>query len=340
MQDVADPRREGAHRSRAVEAVPLGRTALRVSRLGLGTAPLGGLFTAVGDATAVDTVERAWELGLRWFDTAPLYGSGLAETRLGAALRGKPRNDYVLATKVGRRLVPGGGEGQEFWGESSPGLGPVFDYSYEGTRRSLEESLHRLGVDRVDALHIHDPDAFYREALDGAYRALADLRADGVIGAVSAGMNQSAMLADFARDADFDCFLLAGRYTLLDQSGLTDLLPLCVERGIAVIAGGVFNSGLLADPAPGARFDYLPADDGTLARALAIRQVCERHGVPIAAAALQFPLGHPAVASVVVGARTPQEIATDVALFDLEIPPDLWTDLKRRDLLPEEAPTP
>lgn len=324
---------------RATDRVPLGRTSLQLTRLGLGTAPLGGLYTAVGDERAVATVDRAWELGLRWFDTAPLYGSGLAERRLGAALRERPRNDFVLATKVGRLLVPGGRDRQEFWGESS-GLDPVFDFSYDATLRSIADSLDRLGLARVDVLHIHDPDEHPQEALEGTYRALADLRRDGVIGAVSAGMNQSAVLTEFARAADFDCFLLAGRYTLLDQSGLADLLPVCAERGIAVIAGGVFNSGLLADPRPGAAYDYAPADAAHLAKALALQDVCERHGVPLAAAALQFPLGHPAVATVVVGARSPEEIAANVALFEHDIPAGLWADLKSAGLLPEEVPTP
>jgi aryl-alcohol dehydrogenase-like predicted oxidoreductase len=325
--------------SRAAERVPLGRTSLAVTRLGLGAAPLGGLYAAVGDDLAAATVERAWRLGLRWFDTAPLYGGGLSERRLGSVLRAKPRAEYVLATKVGRLLVPADTDGQEIWGESTA-LAPVFDYSYAATRHSLTESLERLGLERVDVLHIHDPDQHYQQALDGAYRALADLRSAGVIGAVGAGMNQSAMLADFARAADFDCFLLAGRYTLLDQSGLADLLPLCAERGIAVIAGGVLNSGLLADPVPGARFDYRPAPPSQLAKAIAMREVCDRYGIPLAAAALQFPLGHPAVATVLVGARSPHEIAEDVALFDLEIPGALWADLKRTGLLPQEVPTP
>lgn len=324
---------------RSTDRVMLGRTGLLVTRLGLGTAPLGGLFAAVGDEQAVATVDRAWELGLRWFDTAPLYGSGLAERRLGRALRGRARDDYVIATKVGRLLVPGGQEGQEFWGESVD-LGPVFDFSAPAVRRSVGESLDRLGLDRVDVLHVHDPDAHAGQALAGALPELLRLRAEGSVGAVGVGMNQAPLLAEFVRTADVDCVLLAGRYTLLDQSALADLLPLCAERGVAVVAGGVFNSGLLADPRPGARFDYLPADAGMLARSLALREVCDRHGVPLAAAAMQFPLGHPAVATVLVGARAPDEVAADVELFDLEIPGALWADLKRRGLLAEEVPTP
>jgi D-threo-aldose 1-dehydrogenase len=248
----------------------------------------------------------------------------------------------VLATKVGRLLRPSGSGrsgGQDFWGEGT-GLDPVFDFSATATRRSLEESLERLGLGRVDVLHVHDPDEHHREAVEGALPELVRMRAEGTIGAVSAGMNQAPLLAALVREVDLDCVLLAGRYTLLDQSGLGELLPACVERGVAVLAGGVFNSGLLADPRPGARFDYRPADAATLARALALQEVCARHGVPLAAAALQFPLGHPAVATVVVGARSPAEIAADVDLFDLEIPGALWADLKRSGLLPEEVPTP
>jgi aryl-alcohol dehydrogenase-like predicted oxidoreductase len=323
----------------AAEQVPLGRARLQVTRLGLGAAPLGGLYSAVGDERAVATVDRAWELGLRWFDTAPLYGSGLSERRLGRALRGRARDDYVLATKVGRLLVPGGADGQEIWGEAAD-LAPTFDFSAPAARRSLAESLDRLGLDRVDVLHVHDPDAHAAQALAGALPELLRLRAEGSISAVGVGMNQTSVLAELVRAADVDCVLLAGRYTLLDQSGLGELLPLCASRGVAVIAGGVFNSGLLADPRPGARFDYRPADADRLAPALALQEACDRHGVPLAAAALQFPLGHPAVATVVAGARSPEEMATDVELFDLEIPGALWADLKRRGLMAEDVPTP
>ncbi|BCJ34507.1 oxidoreductase [Actinocatenispora thailandica] len=325
--------------------IRLGRTNLQVTRLGLGTAPLGGLYDAVGDEAAVDTVRRAWQLGLRLFDTAPLYGAGLAERRLGAGLAGLDRDRYVLATKVGRVLVARGSTagadpaGQDIYVEDS-GLTPVFDFSYDATLRSLDDSLRRLGVDRIDIAHIHDPDEHYAAALDGAYRALHELREQGVIGAVSAGMNQSAMLADFARDGDFDCFLLAGRYTLLDTGGLADLLPVAAAKGIAIIAGGVYNSGLLADPRPGATFDYAPASDELVARARRIGAVCARHGVPLPAAAIQFPFGHPAVASVAIGARSVVEIEENAAMFTHPIPSALWSELKAEKLLEEGVPTP
>lgn len=326
--------------------IRLGRTNLQVTRLGLGTAPLGGLYDAVGDDAAVDTVRRAWQLGLRLFDTAPLYGAGLAERRLGAGLAGLARDQYVLATKVGRVLVPrgtaagpAGSAGQDIYVEDS-GLTPVFDFSYDATLRSIDDSLRRLGVDRIDIAHIHDPDDHYAAALNGAYRALHELREQGVIGAVSAGMNQSAMLTDFARDGDFDCFLLAGRYSLLDQGGLADLLPVAAEKGIAIIAGGVYNSGLLADPRPGATFDYAPASDELVTRARRIGAVCARHGVPLAGAAIQFPFGHPAVASVAIGARSVAEIEENAAMFTHPIPSALWSELKAEKLLHEGVPTP
>jgi D-threo-aldose 1-dehydrogenase len=324
----------------AGERVRLGRTSLTVTRLGLGTAPLGGLYRETPEKEAHAVVERAYELGLRFFDTAPLYGMGLAEQRLGEQLRRRPRDDFVLGTKVGR-LLRGGAQAdptQAFRG--APPLNPVFDFSYEGVLRSLDESLSRLGLDRVDIVHIHDPDQHHDEALNGAYRALDRLRSQGMVSAVGAGMNQSQMLARFAREADFDCFLLAGRYTLLDQGGLLELLPTCQERGIAVIAGGVFNSGILAAPQAGAMYDYAVADPVLVQRAQRIDQACARWDVPLKAAAVQFPLGHPAVASVLVGCRSVSELDEDVRMFEHPIPQGLWQELKADGLLPETAPVP
>jgi D-threo-aldose 1-dehydrogenase len=322
------------------ERVALGTSGLRVTRLGLGTAPLGGLYRALGDDEAAGTVARALELGLRFFDTAPQYGHGLAEMRLGRGLRDVAREDIVVATKVGRLLrdVPYTDSVRYYHG--TPDVNPVFDFSEEGVRRSVAESLERLGLDRVDILHIHDPDEHGDEALEGAFKALDAMRAEGAIGAVGAGMNQTGMLVRFAREADFDCFLLAGRYTLLDQEGLAELLPLCAERGIAIIAGGIYNSGLLADPKPGAPYNYVPADETRLARALALEAVCRRHGVPLRAAAIQFPLAHAAVSCVVTGARTAAEIADNEQMLRFDIPPDLWQELRALALLPENAPTP
>jgi D-threo-aldose 1-dehydrogenase len=281
-------------------------------------------------------VDAAYEQGLRLFDTAPLYGSGLSEQRLGAVLRGKPRDEFLLSTKVGRLLRPNGpSEPTMFSG--APALRPVFDFGYEATLRSLEESLTRLGLDRVDVVFIHDPDNHFEQALTGAYPALERLRSEHAIGAIGVGMNQAQLLARFAREGDFDCFLLAGRYTLLDTSGLDELLPLCAERGISVVAGGVFNSGVLAS---GSTYDYKPAEREILERAGRLREVCARWDVPLEAAAIQFPLGHPAVACVVVGCRSPAEVEEDVRLFELEIPAGLWGGLKAEQLLPKAAPTP
>lgn len=316
-----------------------------MTRLGLGTAPLGNLFKEVSDTDAAQTVRFAWDSGLRLFDTAPNYGYGLAERRVGALLRERPRDEFVLATKVGRLLRadaphdPWRDTDDPLYKYESP-VGQVPDYSYDGTMRSVEESLARLGLDRVDILHIHDPDDHAQEALKGAYAALAELRSQGVIRAVSVGMNQSALLAWFAREADFDCFLLANRYTLLDQTALADALPACVERGIGVIIGGVYNSGLLANPVPEATYDYVRADDGHVARALRLQDVCGRYGVPLKAAAIQFPLAYPAVATVLTGVRSAAELAENQDMMRYPVPADLWAELQSEGFLPAEAPLP
>ncbi|WP_306204347.1 aldo/keto reductase [Actinoplanes sp. RD1] len=313
------------------ERVRLGRTEVTVTRLGLGLAPLGGLYAAVGEEQAAATVERAWELGIRFFDVAPLYGNGLAERRAGPVLAGKPRAEFAFSTKVGRLLRPGGG-GEDIWAEAT-GETPVFDFSAAGVLTSYRESLARLGLDRADVLHLHDPDEHWAQASGEGLRALAGLRAEGRIGAVSAGMNQAPMLADFVRTGLVDCVLLAGRFTLLDQSGAEELLPLCAERGVSVVAAGVFNSGLLADPRPGATYNYAPAGPELVERALALRTTCERHGVPLRAAAIQFPLTHPAVASVLVGARSPEEVADAVRMASVPVPEALWKDLRSAGLI-------
>ncbi|TMG13728.1 MAG: aldo/keto reductase [Chloroflexi bacterium] len=321
------------------ERVKLGPTSLQVTRLGFGTAPLGGLFQALADDEAHRVVEAAWSAGIRFFDTAPQYGNGLAEQRLGTVLGAKPRDQFVLATKVGRLLRAGAPPQSETFPDAPP-LNPVFDFSYDGVMRSVEESVARLGIERIDILHIHDPDDHFAEALSEAYPALDRLRAEGTITAVGAGMNQAEMLARFAREANFDCFLLAGRYTLLDQVGLKELLPLCAERGIAIIAGGVFNSGILADPTPGTHYNYKAAPDELVQRAGRIKAVCERHGVSQKAAAIQFPLGHPAVQTVLTGCRSVDELNENVEAFQAPIPPAAWDELKADGLLVADAPVP
>ena len=311
------------------DTAALGRSGVEVTRLALGCAPLGGLYSAVDEATARATVDAAWQAGLRFFDTAPLYGFGLSERRVGAALR--EREGFVLSTKVGRVLEPltgaPGPDAATF--PAAPPLDPRFDYSRDGVLRSFEESVRRLGVERVDVMLIHDPDDHMDTALGEAYPALEELRGEGVVRAIGAGMNQAPALARFVRETDIDCVLLAGRYTLLDRSAAADLLAACVERGVAVIAGGVLNSGILAAPRPGATYDYAPAPRELLERARAIEATCERHGIPLPAAALQFPLRHPAVAAVLVGARSPAEITEDARLFELPIPEELWDELAR-----------
>ncbi len=329
--------------------VPFGRTALTVTRLGLGSAPLGGLFEPVADETAHAVVERAYDLGLRMFDTAPLYGYGMAERRVGHILSQKPRDELVLSTKVGRLIrrreeigdaVDATGRGQFF---GVPPLVPIFDYSPDAIVRSFEESLERLGMDRVDALLIHDPDQFLDQALAEALPALLELRRRGTIGAVGSGMNYAEPLARFAREGDFDCFLVAGRYTLLDQAALAELLPICEQKNIAIVIGGVFNSGILVNldrDSALQTFDYKPAQRQWLEKARRIKAVCDRHDVPLPATALQFPLAHPAVATVVTGARSVAELEENVRLMQHPIPGQLWRDLKSEGLLPAEAPVP
>ncbi len=305
----------------------LGRRGPEVTRLGLGTAPLGNLFSIVTDADADATIDAAWDAGLRFFDTAPLYGHGLAERRLGRALRTRPRDEFVVATKVGRLLRPSSGAPTPAIFTDVPDVEPVFAYSRDDTLRSIEESLERLGLDRVDVVHVHDPDDHEADAMTGAFPALIELREQGVIGAVGAGMNQWEMLDRFVQRVDLDCVLLAGRYTLLDRSGAEVLLPHCAERNVGVVIGGVFNSGLLADPDANDTYDYVPASESLRARARHLQEIAHSGGVTLRAAALQFALAHPAVTSVVVGARTAQEVHDDVEDAGVAIPPSLRAQL-------------
>jgi D-threo-aldose 1-dehydrogenase len=335
------------------ERVVLGRTGLRVSRLAFGSATIGGLFRPVEEHDAIDTCRHALGMGIRYFDVAPVYGYGNSERRLGAALATVPRDSFVLSTKVGRLLVDREAstagldvdhqrvDGQDdYFYRDTPPVRPVFDYSRDGVLRSLEASLERLGLDRVDIVYIHDPDDHWPQAIGEAYPALEQLRSEGVVRAIGVGMNQVSMLERFAAEGVFDVFLLANRYTLLDQEALPGLLPTCRERGIAVMLGGVFNSGILAEPRPGARFGYLPADPALLARAQHLRTVCERHGIPLRAAAVQFALAHPAVSSVVAGVRTADQLDEYPDLMRMVIPADLWAELKVEGLLPDDAPVP
>ena len=330
----------------ATNRVPLGQTGLDLTQLGLGTAPLGNLLAELPEDQAEATFGAAIDAGIRYFDTAPFYGYGLAEERLGRALKGLAREDVVVSTKVGRLIRDGARSGAEVYdgGKSFylayPERCVVRDYSYDGVMRSLEESLARLQMDYVDILHIHDPDDHFEAAVYEAYPALAKLRDEGVIKGVSAGMNQWEMLSRFMDYGRYDAFLLAGRYTLLDHTGLPDFLPKCVTHGTEIIAGGVYNSGLLADPRPGTTFNYVPVEQPVLERALKIKALCGAHGVNLKAAAIQFPLAHPAVTSILTGVRSAAEFDENLALFQTPIPDALWLDLKGQGLIPEAAPVP
>jgi D-threo-aldose 1-dehydrogenase len=322
---------------------------------GLGGAPLGNLFARIGDAEATTLVHHAHSRGVRYFDTAPHYGNGLSEHRIGAALREVPRDAYVLSTKVGRLLAPDRSAPRDQHGYVDvPPFVQRWDYSRDGTLRSIEDSLQRLGVARIDYVFIHDVarDAHgddqprrFREAIDGAVPALARLKAEGAIAGYGLGVNDWRVCVDALGHADLDVLLLAGRYTLLDQSALAALLPVCVKRGTRVVVGGPFNSGILATgtrPPDGrtVRFDYAPATPEVIARAEALEAVCAAHGVPLKAAALQFPRAHPAVACVVAGARSIAEFDENLALANQPIPSGFWSELRSRRLIAEGAPVP
>ncbi len=319
-----------------LESAQLGPSSVLVTRLELGCAAIGGLYAPVREEDALDALQAAWDSGIRAYDTAPVYGAGLSERRVGAFLRTQSREAFTLTTKVGRLLVPR--TDQVAGAAWSDDLEAVFDFSAAGVHRSLEESLIRLGLERVDVALIHDPDEHYREALEGAYPALHHLRASGVVGAIGAGMNQTAMLERFVRETDIDCVLVAGRYSLLDDRAAASLLPICAERGVGVIIGGVFNSGILAEAGVGSYFDYKPASPQLLDRARRLREMTTPYGVPLPAAALQYPLRDPRVTTVAVGARSRAEVLDDVAYFTTPIPDALWSDLERSGLLGWEAP--
>ncbi len=329
---------------------PLGKSELNVTVLGFGGAPLGDFYARLPEEQALATVAAAYDCGVRLFDTAPLYGNGLSEHRFGHVLRRLP-HDFVLCTKVGRYLRPEAPERIERSGfVGGLNMRFVFDYSYDGAMRAVEQSFQRLGVERIDVLHIHDVDVWthgdayeqrFREAIEGAYRALHELRTQGVVGAIGVGVNETAPLLRFAAHGDFDCFMLAGRYTLLEHTALDDLLPLCAAKGIGILTAGPYNSGILASGAvAGAKYNYRDAPPEIMQRVARIEAVCRRHAVPLPAAALQFPLGHKSVAAMVPGAVKPAEVERNVALISHPIPADFWAELKHEGLLPAHAPTP
>jgi D-threo-aldose 1-dehydrogenase len=330
----------------------LGRTGLDVTVLGFGAAPLGDIYEVLDDATAIATVEAAAAAGITLFDAAPLYGQGSAEHRVGTALRRRPPGSFVMSTKVGRLLTPAP-EGRTKTTRYVGGLSfnVVHDYSYDGAMRSHEQSLHRLGLPKVDILLIHDADAWshgpeegpkrYREAMSGAYKALEKLRAEKVVKGIGIGVNDPVYAARYLREGDFDCLLLAGRYTLLEQPALQEVLPIAQQKGVGVMLGGVFNSGILATGAiPGAKYNYTPAPPEILDRVRRIERVCADHGVPLPVAAMHFSLAGPAVSSLVLGAVTPDEVKRNVAAISAAVPAGLWADLKTAGLLERSAPTP
>lgn len=313
-----------------------------ITRLGFGVATQGGLFHAVSELEAREVFQAAWEAGIRYFDTAPWYGFGSSEQRIGAFLQGK--DGFRLSSKVGRllsanypvhptQLQPDGKK----WFDSPSQMNVAYDFTYDGTMRSLEATLARTKLSKLDIALIHDPDAVdatVQDVLSGSAKALFELRDQGVIGAVGAGMNQWQMPLEFAQAAPFDVFLLAGRYTLLEQESLP-FMNYCAQHSIGVVIGGVYNSGLLANPSPNAMYNYVPVPKALLTRALALKSICERHGVPLKAAALQFPYRHAAVASVLIAARNLGQLEDSLKNFETSIPPELWQDFIQAGLLEE-----
>jgi D-threo-aldose 1-dehydrogenase len=329
-------------------------SAISFTELGFGSAPLGNLYSAVTEVAAQDTLNAAWKLGLRYFDTAPLYGLGLSETRLNHFFRDKKRKDYVLSTKIGRRLEVCAPEQRTGIGKffNTPNRREVFDYSYDGVMRSLEASLERLGVDSIDIVYAHDVDVFthgseakrdghFKTLMEGGYKALHHLREQKVIKAFGAGVNEWQICERLVKAGEFDLFLLAGRYTLLEQEALNSFLPLCEERGIGIVLGGPYNSGILATgPKPGAFYNYDPAPKQILERVRRIETLCKRHKVKLPEAALRFPLHHPSVVSVIPGAVSPKQVEMNVTTLSAKIPKALWRDLKEQGLMDVRAATP
>ncbi|MGW3109297.1 aldo/keto reductase [Streptomyces sp. NPDC001100] len=318
------------------------RTPVEVTELGFGASVIGNLYRVTDAHVASAALDAAWDAGIRYYDTAPHYGLGLSEHRLGAALRDRPRDQYVISSKVGRLLVPNdhptGVDTEGFVVRDD--LRRHWDFSRDGVLRSLEDTLERTGLDRLDIVYLHDPDDHWQQAADHAMPALAELRAQGVIGAIGAGMNQSALLTRFLRETAADLVMLAGRYTLLDQSALDDVLPTAQEHGKAIVAVGVFNSGLLSQnrPAEGMKYDYQAAPTDLVQRAMAIADVCERYGTTLPAAAIAFPRTHPAVINVTLGMRTAEQVRRNVELHARRVPDGLWDELRAQDLIRADVP--
>ena len=326
-----------------LHAVP--RRDVALTELGLGVSQFGNLYRQTTDEQSRSAVDAAWAAGIRYFDTAPHYGLGLSERRIGALLADHPRQEYVLSTKVGRLLVPSpdtAGQRDDQGFDVPADYRRVWDFSADGVRRSLDASLDRLGLDRIDVVYLHDPDDHWGQASSQAVPALTQLRDEGVIGAVGVGMNQSAMLRDFIAQCDIDLVLCANRYTLLEQGALRDVLPAALERGVGVVIAGVYNSGLLAQnrPPENAKYDYEAVPGELIARLRRIADVCERHGVTVPEAALAFVRAHPAVIATVMGARSGSQVESNVARSHAHVPSGLWEDLRAEGLLDLDAPVP
>ncbi len=331
----------------------IGNGGLTFTRIGFGTAPLGNLYRAISDEDADAILSAAWDGGIRYFDTAPLYGLGLSETRLNRFLRTKPRDEYVLSTKVGRLLHPCAPDQRDGIGKwfEVPARNEEYNYTYDGVMRSVEFSLERLGVERIDMLFAHDLDKFNHgsqevlqgyldQLMAGGYKALLELRDQGVIKAFGAGVNEWQAPQWLLERGDFDIFLLAGRYTLLEQTALDSFLPMCDARGVGVVIGGAYNSGILATgPKPGAYYNYDPAPQKILDQVARIQEVCEHAGTRLIDAAFQFPLHHPAVVSVIPGGQGVSEMMSNFAAERAQIPVSLWNELKSAGLMREDAPT-
>ncbi len=330
----------------------IGSTGVRVTEFGFGGAPLGNLFAPVAEDEAHALILSAWDAGLRYFDTAPYYGFGLSERRFGDAFRSLPWREAVVSTKVGRliRPDPGPNPDREKFIDAAP-FRSDYDYSYDGVMRSHEDSLQRLGIDRVDILYLHDigamthgaeaHPALFREAMEGGYRALDELRRNGDVRAIGLGVNEWQVCEEAMNHGSWDVFLLAGRYTLLEQTALDTFLPRCQREDVSIVIGGPFNSGILATgPKAGATYDYEPAPPEILDRTRQIESVCNAHDVPLAAAALQFPLTHPSVAAVIPGVAARAHLDRNLALMHRPIPAGLWSDLRSEGLLREDAPVP
>jgi len=339
----------------------IGNTDLEVSELGMGTAPIGGWPVVVSPDQAHGTLNAAWENGIRYFDTAPLYGSGMAEERLGKFLKEKKRNEFVVATKIGRLVVPSL-EGNEKFKGQDPNKDTVFDFSYDGVMRSYEESLKRLQLDSVDVLHLHDPDNHpdhLGEAKKGAIKAMIKLKEEKAVKALGCGLNQNEMLVELSKEGCFDCFLLAGRYTLLDQSSLDELIPLCKSNNISLVLGGVFNSGILIEPSPNTYFDYTQLDElwfenakknlvripknfesaeYWLNKAYKLRDACKNYDFSLKRAAIQFPYANDVVATAILGMGSSKEVEENISDYEKKIPLEFWKQIKDDNLIDQRSP--